>query len=219
MGTMDLREVELLYTWLRSGRTSRPPRSRSSWRDPRTSRGGAYSRSTCVVRRPGRLRIPWPSVRLETDTTIIGGADSVRQFVKEIPEDFFVAIVEGGRGRITDQVVLTPLDLLAELAPGDQYGFAYEPTGHELFEPGDVTITPGVHSLLGAEVGERVHAFLNQHLAGFTGRVDGEDLEMNRYQIGAHDEPFVMSVFDVDHDPVWVISQYGYTTVLLPEEY
>src|SRR5215218_1084255 len=83
----------------------------------------------------------------------IGGIESVRQFIGHVPEDHIVVIVEG-KDDITDQIEGLPHQILAELPAGDFYGFSYEETGEERFDPGDINITPGVHEALGARVGE-----------------------------------------------------------------
>jgi hypothetical protein len=169
--------------------------------------------------------------RTKATPVYIAEIESLRRFVGAFDAQGCTMVIVEGDDEITDQVERTPSDLLAELPAGKQYGFAYEFTGAERFDPGEITITPGVHSTLGARVGEVVQELLSRHLTGDYGdsklkEPQGpglkSDWELNDERVASSDEPYVMSVYSGaggTGKKVWIISQYGYTTVLLPSEY
>lgn len=163
----------------------------------------------------------------------IAEINALRKFVGALGDDVIVVLVEGNE-QLTDQVERTPRDLLAALPAGDFYGFTYERTGAERFEPGAINITPGVYEVFGAQAGGIVQQLLARHLSGDYGDDPGlkqsqgpglkSDWEYNDERVAASSEPYVLSVYPNAGGSsfavtVWVLSQYGYTTVLVPTEY
>ena len=178
----------------------------------------------------------------KTSTLYIGGAESMQRFVRSIPPEFVVAVIDG-ESEVEDQVDLSPHDLLAflpaspEASKGgsvpsaaenvdDHYPVPYEPskTGAEKFNPGDITITPGAYGALAlgtADVDKTVQSLLRWHLTGLHGSVSGKDLVMNKRQIETEEEPHVRSAYPMNSlggEPLWIITEHGHTTILLPEE-
>jgi hypothetical protein len=156
----------------------------------------------------------------------IAEINALREFVGRLGDDVVCVVIDGDDD-ITDQVERLPHELLAELPAGTQYAFAYEVQGPERFDPGKVNITEGVREALGARLGEVTQELLARHLSGDYGLTPKEpeqegfksDWELNDERVKASEEPYVMSVYEVDGKRIWIISQYGNTYVMLPSEY
>jgi hypothetical protein len=156
----------------------------------------------------------------------IAEINALREFVERLGDDVVCVVIDGDDD-ITDQLERLPHDLLAELPAGTQYAFAYEVQGPERFDPGEVNITEGVREALGARLGAVTQELLARHLSGDYGLAPKEpeaegfksDWELNDERVKASEEPYVMSVYEVDGKRIWIMSQYGKTYVMLPSEY
>lgn len=157
---------------------------------------------------------------VETTPIFIAGIESLREFVKQAGDEVSWLVVEGDE-EMTDHQIFFPDEFLAGLPAGTHYGFEHHPSedSKELFNPGEVSITPGVYEALGTDVGEVVQELLHRHLGGDSGSVESDSVEMNCREIASTPEPYVMSVYSAAGVTVWIISQYGKTYVMLPSEY
>lgn len=88
----------------------------------------------------------------------------------------------------------------------------------QLFRTGTIVITPGAAHLL-EQHNKGPKEFLDRHVTGDWGRVEGEDLLSNK--AGVKDKGMLMSVYPIKQDELWIITDHGHgaTTLLLPKEY
>ena len=84
------------------------------------------------------------------------------------------------------------------------------------FSPGLLYVTPGISQLI--QSGADITPLLARHLHGDWGDVDDEDKAANDRAV--LNGGMILSAYKSDSpETVWILTQDGTTTVMLPEEY
>ncbi len=86
------------------------------------------------------------------------------------------------------------------------------------FSPGNMVITPGALQAFHANPGDRIVPLLLRHVIGDWGDLDAEDRQVNEYAL-THGQRLLSAYRLSDGTKLWFITDCGYTTILLPEEY
>lgn len=87
---------------------------------------------------------------------------------------------------------------------------------HTLFSPGRVYGTPGIRELM--LQGINIRPFLARHLCGDWGDISDEDKLSNDHALFS-DERILSAYFVTSEIKIWILTQDGITTIMLPSEY
>ncbi|HDP0319668.1 TPA: plasmid related protein [Salmonella enterica subsp. enterica serovar Concord] len=85
-----------------------------------------------------------------------------------------------------------------------------------LFSLGCLYVTPGIRELI--KQGVNIQSFLTRHLRGDWGDICQEDKSANNH--AAERDGMILSAYWVTPDTkIWIMTDNGSTTIMLPDEY